>query len=63
VLKRLEAAEPDNALALFYLGAASFAHGDKAAAERRWQKLLALLPADAPIRKVLKERIKEAEAR
>jgi cytochrome c-type biogenesis protein CcmH len=63
VLKRLEAAEPDNALALFYLGAVSFAHGDKADAARRWKKLLALLPPDAPIRKVLKERIKEAEAR
>ena len=63
VLKRLEAAEPDNALALFYLGAASFAHGDKADATRRWKKLLALLPHDAPIRKVLKERIKEAVAR
>jgi cytochrome c-type biogenesis protein CcmH len=63
VLKRLEAAKPDNALALFYLGAASFAEGDKADAARRWKKLLALLQPDAPIRKVLKERIKEAEAR
>ncbi|GEP55288.1 c-type cytochrome biogenesis protein CcmI [Reyranella soli] len=63
VLKRLEAAEPDNALALFYLGAVSFGHSDKADAARRWKKLLALLPPDAPIRKVLKERIKEAEAR
>jgi cytochrome c-type biogenesis protein CcmH len=62
VLKRLEAAEPDNALALFYLGAASFAHGDKANAALRWKKLLALLPPDALILKVLKERIKEAEA-
>ena len=32
VLQRLEKAEPRNALALFYLGAASFAAGDKAAA-------------------------------
>jgi cytochrome c-type biogenesis protein CcmH len=63
VLKRLEAADPDNALALFYLGAASFAQGDKSDAARRWKKLLALLPPDAPIRKVLKERIKQAEAR
>ena len=63
VLKRLEAAEPNNALALFYLGAASFANGDKANAALRWKKLLALLPPDAPIRKLLKERIREAEAR
>jgi cytochrome c-type biogenesis protein CcmH len=61
VLQRLEKAEPDNGLALFYLGAASFANGDKADAARRWKKLLALLPSDAPIRKMLEARIKEAE--
>ena len=61
VLKRLEKAEPRNALALFYLGAASFASGDKADAARRWKTLLALLPADAPIRGMLEERIKAAE--
>ncbi|SKA04951.1 cytochrome c-type biogenesis protein CcmH [Enhydrobacter aerosaccus] len=61
VLTRLEQAEPDNGLALFYLGAASFAHGDKADAARRWKKLLALLPPDAPIRKMLEEKIKQAE--
>ena len=44
VLERLEKAEPRNGLALFYLGAASFAAGDKAAAARRWKTLLALLP-------------------
>jgi cytochrome c-type biogenesis protein CcmH len=60
VLKRLEASQPDNALALFYLGAASFAHGDKADAARRWKKLLALLPPDAPIRAMLEEKIKQA---
>ncbi len=46
VLERLEKAEPRNALALFYLGAAAFAQGDKLAAARRWKTLLALLPAD-----------------
>lgn len=61
VLERLEKAEPRNALALFYLGAASFAAGDKPAALRRWKTLLALLPADAPIRALLEERIKAAE--
>ena len=55
VLERLEKAEPRNALALFYLGAAAFAHGDKPAAARRWKTLLALLPADAPIRAMLEE--------
>jgi len=61
VLERLEKAEPRNALALFYLGAASFAQGDKAAAARRWRTLLALLPADAPIRTMLQGKIKEAD--
>lgn len=61
VLERLEKAEPRNALALFYLGAASFAAGDKPAALRRWRTLLQLLPADAPIRAPLEERIKAAE--
>jgi cytochrome c-type biogenesis protein CcmH len=63
VLERLEKAEPRNALALFYLGAASFAAGDKPAAARRWKTLLSLLPADAPIRELLERRIKEAEAK
>ena len=63
VLERLEKAEPRNALALFYLGAAAFAAGDKPAALRRWNTLLALLPADAPIRGLLEERIKAAEGK
>jgi cytochrome c-type biogenesis protein CcmH len=62
VLERLEKAEPRNGLALFYLGAASFAAGDKKAAAQRWKTLLAMLPADAPIRAMLEERIKEADA-
>ncbi|MBL6615605.1 MAG: c-type cytochrome biogenesis protein CcmI [Reyranella sp.] len=61
VLERLEKAEPRNGLALFYLGAASFAAGDKKAAAQRWKTLLALLPADAPIRDMLERRIKETE--
>ncbi|MFO1079792.1 MAG: c-type cytochrome biogenesis protein CcmI [Reyranellaceae bacterium] len=63
VLERLEKAEPRNGLAMFYLGAASFAVGDKAAAARRWKALLSLLPPDAPIRELLEQRIKEAEAK
>jgi cytochrome c-type biogenesis protein CcmH len=61
VLERVEKAEPKNALALFYLGAASFAKGDKPEAVRRWKTLLALLPPDAPIRGLLDQKIKEAE--
>ena len=61
LLERLEKAEPRNGLALFYLGAADFAKGDKASAARRWKTLLALLPNDAPIRGMLEAKIKEAE--
>jgi cytochrome c-type biogenesis protein CcmH len=61
VLARLEQAEPRNALALFYLGAADFAEGRKQDAAKRWKTLLAMLPADAPIREMLEQRIKEAE--
>ena len=60
VLERLEKAEPRNALALFYLGVAAEAAGNKPAALQRWKTLLALLPADAPIRVMLEERIKAA---
>lgn len=60
VLERLEKAEPRNALALFYLGVAAEAAGNKPAALQRWKTLLALLPADAPIRGMLEERIKGA---
>ena len=58
VLERLERQEPNNALALFYLGAASLASGDKPAAVKRWR---ALLPPDAPIRAMLGQKVKEAE--
>ncbi|WP_421995618.1 c-type cytochrome biogenesis protein CcmI [Reyranella sp.] len=61
VLQRLEKAEPRNGLALFYLGAADFAAGDRKAAAARWKTLLSMLPADAPIRGLLEQRIKEAE--
>jgi cytochrome c-type biogenesis protein CcmH len=61
VLERLEKAEPRNALALFYLGAADFARGDKQSAARRWKTLLAMLPSDAPIRSMLEAKIKETE--
>ena len=60
VLERLEKAEPRNALALFYLGVAAEAAGNKPAALQRWKTLLALLPADAPIRGMLEERIMAA---
>ena len=63
VLKRLEQADPKNGLALFYLGAADFAAGDRKGAAARWKTLLSMLPPDAPIRPLLEERIREADAK
>ncbi|MBM3642977.1 MAG: c-type cytochrome biogenesis protein CcmI [Alphaproteobacteria bacterium] len=63
VLTKLEAAQPDNPVALFYLGAASFAAGDKSAAAARWKRLVQRLPADSALRAQLEERIRDAEAR
>src|SRR5918994_2024825 len=40
----------DNAIALFHLGRAAAARGDTAAAVRHWRRLLAQMPADAPVR-------------
>jgi cytochrome c-type biogenesis protein CcmH len=61
VLQRLEKAEPTNGLALFYLAVADFAASNKKEAARRWKALLAILPADAPIRGMLEQKIKETE--
>jgi cytochrome c-type biogenesis protein CcmH len=61
ILERLEKAEPRNALALFYLGAAAYAAGNKPAAVQRWKTLLALLPADAPVRPLLEQRLRDAQ--
>ncbi|HZQ01128.1 MAG TPA: c-type cytochrome biogenesis protein CcmI [Reyranella sp.] len=61
VLTRLEQAEPRNALALFYLGAADLAAGRKQDAARRWKMLLEMLPSDAPIRAMLEAKLKETQ--
>ncbi|MCW5772441.1 MAG: tetratricopeptide repeat protein [Rhodospirillaceae bacterium] len=62
VLKKLLAADPGNALALFYLGLAAAEAGNKAEAAAHWKKLLERLPADAPIRDLIKKRLAALEA-
>ncbi len=57
VLRQLIAKDENNPLALFYLGIAEAEAGNKAAAAALWRKLLARLPADAPIRDLLQKRI------
>lgn len=48
---------PDHAQALWFVGRVAFEAGDKAAAARHWNRLLALLPPGSPEAKELSERI------
>ena len=52
----------DNPIALFHLGRAAAANGDTGTATRHWQRLLAHLPADAPVRPQLERLIKNLQA-
>ena len=49
-MRRVLALDPQNPMALFYLGQAAAQAGDAAAARRHWQLLLARVPVDAPER-------------
>lgn len=62
VLRRLEAARPDSGLALFYLGEAALAAGDRDGALARFRRLLAMMPAGEPARAAMERRIGEIEA-
>ena len=53
--------DPDNALALFYLGMAEAEAGNKTEAAAHWKKLLEKLPADAPIRDLIQKRLAALE--
>jgi cytochrome c-type biogenesis protein CcmH len=52
----------DNPIALFHLGRAAAANGDTGTATRHWQRLLAHLPANAPVRPQLERLIKNLQA-
>ncbi len=52
----------DNPIALFHLGRAAAASGDRGTATRHWQRLLAHLPADAPVRPQLERLIENLQA-
>jgi cytochrome c-type biogenesis protein CcmH len=62
VLKKLLAKDPDNALALFYLGLAAAEAGHRDEAAGHWRRLLARLPADAPIRDLIQKRLAALKA-
>ena len=62
VLQRLEKAEPRNAPgAVLSRRRLASPPATSRPPSQRWKTLLALLPADAPIREMLQQRIKEAE--
>jgi cytochrome c-type biogenesis protein CcmH len=52
----------DNPVALFHLGRAAAARGDTAAAVRHWRRLIAQLPADAPVRPELERLLESMQA-
>ena len=54
--------DADNPVALFHLGRAAAARGDTAAAVRHWQRLIAQLPADAPVRPELERLLENMQA-
>jgi cytochrome c-type biogenesis protein CcmH len=61
-LQRVLKLDGDNPTALFHLGRAAAANGDTGTATRHWQRLLAHLPPDAPVRAQLEHLIKNLQA-
>ena len=55
LLHRVEASEPDQPEVLWYLGAAAAQDHRVEEAERYWQRLLPLLPADSADRKTVRD--------
>ncbi|MFN3960286.1 MAG: c-type cytochrome biogenesis protein CcmI [Parvularculaceae bacterium] len=61
-LGEIEKRAPDDLMALFYRGGAAREAGDPAGAAALWRRLLAAMPADAPVRGTLESLIAEADA-
>lgn len=61
--RTLNALNPDDPLALYFLGDAASAAGDFATAALHWRKLLTLTPENAPVRPDIERLLREAEAR
>src|SRR5690606_6039406 len=61
-LQRVLALDHDNPIALFHLGRAAAARGDTAGAAEHWRRLLARMPADAPVRSDLERMIENLQA-
>lgn len=61
--RTLNSLNPDDPLALYFLGDASAARGDFEQAVRHWRRLLSLTPADAPVRPEIERLVQESELR
>jgi cytochrome c-type biogenesis protein CcmH len=61
-LQQVLALDADNPIALFHLGRAAAARGDTTAAARHWRRLLAQMPADAPVRPQLERLLENLRA-
>ncbi len=61
-LERLQAFNEDDPLSLFYLGFVAREEGNAVTALEYWRRLLAVLPADAPIRSQLVSLIEETDS-
>ena len=61
-LGEIEKRAPGDMMALFYRGGADREAGDPAGAAAIWRRLLAAMPADAPVRGTLEALIAEADA-
>jgi cytochrome c-type biogenesis protein CcmH len=63
LLHRIEATQPDQPEVLWYLGAAAAQRHHLDEAERYWERLLPLLPADGPDQKMVKEALSALKGR
>lgn len=60
-MARLETLRPDDPLALYYFGAEALGAGEREKAALYFERLLARLPSDAPIRPTIEALMKEAK--
>lgn len=61
-ISEIEKRAPGDMMALFYRGGAALETGDPSGAVEIWRRLLAAMPADAPVRSTLESLIADAES-
>jgi cytochrome c-type biogenesis protein CcmH len=61
-MRRIEALDADNPFVLFFLGKAAQERGDVASARDYWQRLLAMMPEDAPERASVEDLLEQLDA-